>query len=473
MRRKRIKFYGLRLKTVDRWMIAVVLSLIAFVLVLFRVYTYSAQKSQVDLICMMMEKMSENQKTQFEDYVENKISVLEALVTYPEIYQMNPEAQREFLLNRSDELGFNHMFIVDPDGEGYYIDENTYRDHRGEDFLYNIMKQDVYVTEPFHTGSGTTIMTACVSIHNEEGQRVGVLCGAIDLKNIQQLIESNEMLLDGNCFIVDQDGAFVTADDTVAAYNVKSVYDISDSDVQLIRQAFEGKSNAEGMIIIKGVKYQTYVAYLQNYNWAIVQCIPASEITARYEFLSFLHGVLAVLIIVLLVCTIRIVYCWRKSDEKIYMDTLTKCQSRAACVSLLEELEENRKQEIIIVYMDLNNFKTVNDTYGHEKGDELLRIFGNVLDSVLGQQGFVGRMGGDEFIAVFRDMPVAEIMTLCEQVEKQLNEESKVLDIPYVLSCSYGYCIREKGSAETLDEIMKKADENMYQNKIAGKREEA
>ena len=122
---------------------------------------------------------------------------------------------------------------------------------------------------------------------------------------------------------------------------------------------------------------------------------------------------------------------------------------------------------ISIIYMDLNKFKYVNDTFGHDQGDRLLTIFGKTLRSVFGKVGFVGRMGGDEFVAVLSDTNDTEIEKMCKDVEEMLKEQSKTLDFPYVISSSYGYASRNVGQSETMSEIMQRADERMYKNKAA------
>ena len=177
-------------------------------------------------------------------------------------------------------------------------------------------------------------------------------------------------------------------------------------------------------------------------------------------------------IAILIYCIVRIIYSWKKSNKKIYTDTLTQCNSRAACLDLLDRLEENRKQQITIVYMDLNRFKWVNDTYGHDKGDELLKIFANVLMQTLGKEGFVGRMGGDEFIAMLLDTTEEELLQLWQQVEEELLKQSDKLGFPYQITSSYGYAIREKGDKTSLNVILQLADMKMYENKVARKSRE-
>lgn len=460
---------GLKLNILDRCLVLVVSLLILVVLIVFHTYTHNAKESQQDLIRMVMEKMSINQKTQFERYIDDKIQILEALVTYPEVYRMQDEEQKEFLGQKAKAMGFQHFFVVNADGIGYYIDEGIHRNQSKEPFFYSIMQNEVFVTEPFKMNTSTTIMTACVSIYDGQGEKVGVLCGAINLDNIQLLIQNNEMILNGDCFVLDRSGNFITPQKKLDTPAILSIYNTADSELSLIKSSFRDQKDLEGTIRMHGVEYQAYLTYLQDYNWVIVQCVPVSEITQRFENMTYLQMMLVVLASALIFCIIRIVYCWKKSDKKIYTDSLTKGNNRAACLSLLDSLEKKRNWDIAIIYMDLNRFKYVNDTFGHDKGDELIRIFARTLQKVFGEIGFAGRMGGDEFIAILREFSDAEILKLCQRVEEILAEESKGIEFSYTMSSSYGIAIRKKGQSQSLQEILQKADEKMYEYKIAHK----
>ncbi len=464
-RRKKGLSLNFRLKKLDTFLIVGVSCLLVFVLGLFHVFTYSVKKSEKELISLVLERMSENQKTHFESYVDEKIQIMEALVTFPELYNMNDTEIKRFLGGKAKEFGFEYFFIMKADGTGYYFDEDVYRDQGGEQFFRNIMGHEVYLTEPFYTDKGPAITTVCVSVYDTAKNKVGVLCGALNLESIQHMIEESETIMDGSCFILNQAGNYIASNTHKDVHSESSIFNTKDSNLQLISQAFKEKADNNGSITIEGVEYQANLTYLSDFNWMIVQCIPMTVVTARFMYIEVMQYVMAILTIGLFACVLRIIFSWKKSDKKIYADTLTGCNSRAACLSLLESLEDQRNMRISIVYMDLNKFKYVNDTYGHDMGDKLLRIFGAALNKVFGQVGFVGRMGGDEFIAILADTNNDELEALCKAVEEILWEKSKSLEFPYIMSSSYGYASRNVGRPETLDEVMQKADERMYANK--------
>lgn len=469
MKNKSKRLQVRKIKGWDYGLVALISLSILIVMLVFNIFTSNAKQNQVDLVKDIMGKLSENQKEQFEDYIDEKINTLKTLVSYPEIYQMDESAQKSFIKGRSGKWGFTQLFIMDMEGNGYYIEEDVHRKQAGEVFFYNIKNNKIYVTEPFYTGEGTAIVTVCVSIYDEAGEKVGILCGTVDLNNVQEIIGKNEMVLEGKSYILSDSGRYVTSQNLSDVYNKIPIYNTPNSELSLIEEAFKDKTDKSGTIVLNGIEYQTHITYLYDYKWAIVQNIPMSKITERYAYLNWIQCILTVFILILICCIVRIIVNWKKSDKKIYMDTLTNCNSRAACLDLLDYLEDYKKQQISIIYMDLNNFKWVNDTYGHDKGDELLKIFAKVLTNTLGIEGFVGRMGGDEFITVLLDVTEEEFAQRWKQVEEALTEESEHLDFEYQITSSYGYASREKGDLESLNIVLQLADKKMYENKTAQK----
>lgn len=439
--------------------------LVIFVTGLFFVQTQSAKTGQIELVQDVMAKTADNQRDLFETFVDDKISVLKTLATYPDIYEMDLKKQRDFIKGRSARWGFSHIFVMDMNGMGYYIEDGIRKDQSKEEFFYNIRDNDVYITTPFYQASGKIIVTVCVSIRNEMGDKVGILCGAVWLNKIQTLIRENEVILDGNTFILNNEGTYVTSQKESDVYSKAVIFNTPDSELSLIEKAIREKEDMSGQIKLEGTLYQTQITYLEDYDWLIVQNIPVENIVERYSTFNQMQSVLMVCTFVLIFCIFRMVYSWKKSDRKIYTDQLTKCSSRAAFFDLMDHLEKNQKHRITIVYMDLNDFKWINDTHGHDEGDKLLISATNVLVDVLGKEAFVARVGGDEFVAVLIDVKDTELFELWKDVERAFASESAKLDYEYRISASYGYASREKGSKCKLSDVVTKADQKMYEYK--------
>lgn len=142
-----------------------------------------------------------------------------------------------------------------------------------------------------------------------------------------------------------------------------------------------------------------------------------------------------------------------------YTDNLTQLRNRT---SLFREAEDLIKNEVpfLLIYMDLNEFKSINDNYGHLTGDEYLKRFAKEASSVFGASGALYRMSGDEFICIYMGDNVERLTN-----EIVVREWTSFQDIKVdFLGVSLGYVsFPEDGIA--LDYLIKEADKRMYEHK--------
>lgn len=123
---------------------------------------------------------------------------------------------------------------------------------------------------------------------------------------------------------------------------------------------------------------------------------------------------------------------------------------------------ENIKSPAYVLVFDINKFKTINDTYGHNEGDKCLGDIGKIIFSVYGKYGRCYRIGGDEFCVIMRKN-LDKIKTL-NGYFKEAVDECRVLD-KKIFGVAVGYAYYDAAES-AIDETVKKADEMMYINKM-------
>ena len=172
-------------------------------------------------------------------------------------------------------------------------------------------------------------------------------------------------------------------------------------------------------------------------------------------------------------------------EQMAYMDELTGLGNRRMCEKKLTELEEKEMSSdsvYAIVSLDLNFLKRTNDTYGHKKGDELIKSFSDVLSNVFSLYGTVTRTGGDEFVVILDDITEEKVKSLLAQMLEQMEEKNKYAS-DVILSTAYGYAMKGEipSKQEKTEEIKLKvvdigpravyriADDRMYENKRKSK----
>ena len=158
-------------------------------------------------------------------------------------------------------------------------------------------------------------------------------------------------------------------------------------------------------------------------------------------------------------------------DFLAHHDPLTGLSNRLYASEQLEEAIRQATENdstFLILYLDTDEFKTINDSLGHAAGDNLLITISEVLKEIIGKSGFVARMGGDEFLVLVTDISLKEGEVLAAQINKALRRPYYIDDNLIFVSVSIGVCqFPEHGrDPETL---VRNADTAMYHAKRHGR----
>ncbi len=157
-----------------------------------------------------------------------------------------------------------------------------------------------------------------------------------------------------------------------------------------------------------------------------------------------------------------------------YHDLLTGLPNRARLEERLgEEVIRARRNEqsVALLYIDLDDFKLINDSFGHSAGDELLRAVAERLMEVTRERDLLARHGGDEFLLLLRDLgsdPIAAAEAVAEKLIAALEEPFHVGNAELWIGASVGISLLPR-DAEDADGLLKNADAAMYQAKNGGR----
>ncbi len=215
--------------------------------------------------------------------------------------------------------------------------------------------------------------------------------------------------------------------------------------------------------------------YSREYQYGILLCEPES-----YAFFEDLE--LVVYQVSAAVKLIRLISEQDKINEKLHMknlalenlseiDELTGIYNRRGFYRAAEAfIDDNKGREMIVCYADMDNLKLVNDGYGHSEGDFSIKQLARVLAETFGENGVVGRMGGDEFAAfILKDDTVSTEKLLGKKNAyiEQLNISAKK---PYPINMSMGFCECKCENSYDFKEAMDKADGKLYNDKAKRKK---
>ncbi|MGV3467164.1 MAG: diguanylate cyclase [Heyndrickxia sp.] len=160
----------------------------------------------------------------------------------------------------------------------------------------------------------------------------------------------------------------------------------------------------------------------------------------------------------------------KKIEEELEMyatiDILTGVLNRRKGMEILQDIiEKSTSEQFVLLFIDINNLKQVNDHFGHPEGDSLVKTVCNIIQSKLDNQDIIFRYGGDEFIIAFLGKHTKHAERVWNEIVDLLQEENAQKRKPYDLSISHGLYHYNSSENISLQEIIDYADREMYKEK--------
>jgi len=148
-------------------------------------------------------------------------------------------------------------------------------------------------------------------------------------------------------------------------------------------------------------------------------------------------------------------------------DSLTRLHNRSAVLTYLAHVMRTRQDDmsVAVLYVDLDRFKIVNDTYGHTLGDEMLRQVAARLGSSARAEDMVGRVGGDEFAVVLSPVTIEEALDVAHRIVRSLGLPYSVGGVDVSIRASIGGSFA--GPDASPEQVLREADNAMYRAKRA------
>ena len=166
----------------------------------------------------------------------------------------------------------------------------------------------------------------------------------------------------------------------------------------------------------------------------------------------------------------------KKSQQEVfhlaYHDTLTNLPNRSLLIERMDQAVKHADRShkaFALMFLDLDNFKNINDSRGHLAGDDLLTNTAKILESTIREKDTVARVGGDEFVLLFDDVTSADkAARLARKILKTLQNPIDIDGGQVEISASIGICLYP-ADGETATELLKNADTAMYRAKQQGR----
>ncbi len=236
-----------------------------------------------------------------------------------------------------------------------------------------------------------------------------------------------------------------------------------------INQILDEGNLGQSVVEVKNEIYYINVNEIENTDWYFVTCISEKEMLKNFRKLELIMLLVALIAALILVVAIsRIVREISEIRSRAETDFLTKLLNRNGFKKTVLHAVQERPNQGVLLMLDMDNFKLINDNLGHPAGDIVLRQFAVLLEEYYNRnKDIVARIGGDEFaVFVGRAITEEEVRKMLEKFILLVHENFDKDYSKYELSVSIGASFVEENAYEAL---YQRADEALYKAKGQGK----
>ncbi|MCC2617124.1 sensor domain-containing diguanylate cyclase [Aestuariibacter halophilus] len=243
------------------------------------------------------------------------------------------------------------------------------------------------------------------------------------------------------------------------------------ADLAWYREAMEnGETSVNNRLIEKdGKDFLVAEINIQPFDWTMYLLSPLSE---RQTALSrtFIFSIISLLVVIfaLFMLIYNLLYYFKRDMQRnVQIDPLTKLPNRNKVELRYAELVD-QKRPIAVILLDIDHFKAVNDTHGHNAGDHVLRQVASMLDSQLREEDIIGRWGGEEFVILLPDTTPEQAYEVAQKLRLRLaNMTASTGSLALQITASFGVSYTE--GDRPLVEVLARADDALYQAKRDGR----
>lgn len=148
-------------------------------------------------------------------------------------------------------------------------------------------------------------------------------------------------------------------------------------------------------------------------------------------------------------------------------DSMTHGVNRHYLMGILKALASDNSVDLTFVYIDLDNLKFINDSFGHNVGDEVIIYFSEICRRVIRGNDIFARLGGDEFLLVFSSLSVKQSQDIILRIKTEFTRINDKVGIAHYLDFSFGIVRKKCFKYDLFEHIIKKVDGKMYADKKA------
>ena len=464
-----------RIKAIQKYIIAIAVFILATALIIgifFISIRKQVEKNSRDTLMVNVTRQSEHLKEVFDIHFQYLNVVAENLGSKDKLIS---DANLEILTSLKEKTDMELTSIITPDGISHYANGQE-KDVSQREYFQKAIEGNEVLSDPLESSVDHTTRVVLAVPFMKNDKVIGVVAGSYNVTKLSRLMFDDLFGGSGYSLIMDAEGNIITCDNADGFDQGDNIFVDQISDMKQKKQEIEKDLSRQenGFIYLDTThdsKTDHYLAYtpLGINDWMVGYVIAVDIAQSDYSFIeSYEYMFVSVFILFVLILILFIMVTNRTEKEKLvitaHTDALTglfnKDYTQQAIDSYLNGSEGNN----CFLIMDVDNFKHVNDTYGHAAGDAVLRTLGHLYYDSFRKGDIVGRIGGDEFVILMKDVNETivsdKLEFLLREVRRMRVDEIKDEQI----SISIGACMAPENGTSFM-ELYRKADSALYETK--------
>lgn len=457
-----------------------------FMLLSIIVFFYCVQIRVEENVESTIRENVAHQTFHFQSIMDIQFEYLESIAGYLGMQEeLLTEENIQLIYNLYEESGLERVAIIDAQGNSYY-DNGATKNVASRDYFKEAMKGNRTLSDPLESMvDDNTRVILGVPIYKDR-EVVGVLGGSYNVGALSHMMFEDIYDGEGACLIVTSQGEIVSFDGNRENWSIAKSGQFFDSfedceiagNVSLAQIQEDFAKHREGDVKILSNSSSYYLAYepLDVNGWMICYAVLGSKAMEDYSFISRYEYVLSgVLGAGILVSILMLLYTSSQRQKRLFeyaqTDALTGLYNKQRTEKEIEAWFSNEQCQRIQAFfmLDIDYFKTINDDYGHAVGDEALRQVGKVLKEEFWSSDVIGRIGGDEFVILMKNLRDKETAVSHARYFGERVRSLRVKGMEnHKMTCSIGIAYApDDGSG--YQKLYRCADEALYEMKRRGR----
>lgn len=435
---------------------------------------------------MLMENV-EKQNYHFGSILDNQYAYLEGIADFVgESGNLLAEQNMTLIREIQETSDLGQLCLIDNNGIGHYDNGSVENVSTSRYFKEGINGLRTLSNPLESSADGETRIVFGVPVFRGN-QVIGVLSASYNVSILNEMLFQNVYKNEGYAFILTKDGTIVSEVNSFwkeymnGEENLFEVCNRNTKNSTVVQKLKNDISNGKAGYKKIGEKNKSwYVAYSpMGYNqWMVCFAVQVSAARKSYQFIQKYELIMSILLVAAVLCVLfYILYTNKKRQSELLRfantDALTGLKNKKSTENEIQRWLDSRNDEQnslqVFFIIDIDYFKTINDQHGHIAGDAALNRMGNLLKNIFRENDIMGRIGGDEFAILMKNVSSVETAEKKAEILKRAVHELFIEELcGDSLTCSMGIsCCPMHG--KNFLELYKHADIALYETKKNGR----